>query len=68
MSSREGLVEVEVAMYSGHMIDELMDMVARAERHAEEIKVAPEPQVEMSYYAPRYLYETVNQHAMAGVA
>lgn len=56
-------------MYSGHLMDELMDMVARAERHAEQIKVAPEPQVEtMIYFAPPYLYDTANQHALVGVA
>lgn len=55
-------------MYSGHMIDELMDMVARAERHAAELR-APEPQAEtLEFYPSRYLYDTANQQVLVGVA
>lgn len=54
-------------MYSGHLMDELMNMVARAERHAEEMRVAPAPEA-IEYFAPRYLYEATNQHALVGVA
>ena len=50
------------------MIEELMNMVARAERHAEEIKSTPDDSEALDFYAPRYVYETSNQQALAGVA
>jgi hypothetical protein len=56
-------------MYSGHLMDELMDMVARAEQHAQSTRVAPESKLdEMDYFAARYAYEATNQHALMGVA
>ncbi len=61
-------MDVEEVMYSGHMMDELMDMVARAERHAEELRVAPEVVDAVEFYAPRYLYDSANQRALVGVA
>ena len=56
-------------MYSGHLMDELMQMVARAEQHAQEMKasaeVRPDP---VGFYIPRMVYENPNQQALAGVA
>ncbi len=55
-------------MYSGHLMDELMDMVARAESHAQEMKTAevrPEP---AGYYVPRFVYESSTQQVLVGVA
>lgn len=56
-------------MYSGSLIDELTEMVARAEAHAREQQrmqsAAAEPQVE--YFAPRYVFEPA-QTALIGVA
>ena len=65
----EGFVDVEVNMYSGHLMDELTEMVARAERHATELMATPETQPEtVAFYAPRYLYGSSNQQALVGVA
>lgn len=55
-------------MYSGHMLDELVQMVARAEEHARDTSVAePEVQAPAIYVSP-FLYESRNQHAFVGVA
>ncbi len=57
-------------MYSGKMLDELMEMVARAEEHARTLKAevaepAPQPYV---FYASRYIYDGATQPALVGVA
>ena len=55
-------------MYSGRLMDELMQMVARAEAHAQELKTVemqPEP---IRFYAPRFLYESSTQREYVGVA
>ena len=54
-------------MYSGHVIDELMEMVARAEDRARGEMTLGEAEA-MEYYAPHFLYEGVGQQAVAGVA
>ena len=54
-------------MYSGNMLNELMEMVARAEEHAKELKAEreqPEPYV---FYASRFIYDG-QQQAMIGAA
>ena len=56
-------------MYSGHLMDELMQMVARAEGHAQEMKAAAEVQPDpVGFYVPRLVYEGTNQQVLAGVA
>ena len=57
-------------MYSGRLMDDLITMVARAEEHAKELKVAEAEHEPESYvfYASRYIYDRAAQHAMAGVA
>lgn len=56
-------------MYSGKLMDELMQMVARAEEHAQELKAAeivePEPYIA---FVSRFIYEGTNQQVLAGVA
>jgi hypothetical protein len=55
-------------MYSGRLMDELMQMVERAEEHAQELKtlaVQPEP---IRFYAPQFPYEKPNQQVYVGVA
>ncbi len=57
-------------MYSGNMLNELMDIVARAEEHAKalkaaELEVALEP---YAFYASPYAYDGATQHELAGVA
>jgi len=55
-------------MYSGKLLDELMQMVARAEEHATEIKAEqaqPEPYV---MYASRLIYDGTTQAALVGAA
>jgi hypothetical protein len=55
-------------MYSGKLMDELMQMVARAEEHANEIKAEqaqPEPYV---VYASRLIYDGTTQSALMGAA
>lgn len=57
-------------MYNGKLLDELMEMVARAEEHARLLKAA-EAQAEpesYAFYASRYIYDGAPQHAMVGVA
>lgn len=56
-------------MYNGKLMDELMEMVARAEEHAKVLKAAEAETEPDSYvfYASRYIYDRT-QHAMAGVA
>ncbi len=55
-------------MYTGEIIDELIEMVARAERHAGQLKTAaPEPMFEV--LAPRFFFETsTTQPYLIGVA
>jgi hypothetical protein len=57
-------------MYSGHMIDELMEMVARAEDRALHVSLAvPEPAAVDEIYLPRFLFEpAAQQPALVGVA
>jgi len=56
-------------MYSGKLMEELMQMVTRAEAHARELKAEqaePEPYV---FYASRLIYDgATQQHAMVGAA
>ncbi len=56
-------------MYSGHLMDELTQMVARAEEHAHELepapKAAPEPYVS---FVSRYIYDGATEQVYAGVA
>ena len=55
-------------MYSGNLMNELMQMVARAEEHARQLQVEqaePEPYV---FYASRFVYDGTTQHAMVGAA
>jgi len=55
-------------MYSGNLMDDLMQMVARAEEHAKEIKAEqaqPEPYV---VYASRLIYDGATQTAFVGAA
>lgn len=55
-------------MYSGHMLQELMEMVARAEDHAREIKTSEVDELATALYAPALVYERSNQQAFLGVA
>lgn len=57
-------------MYSGNMLNELMQMVARAEEHARamkaaEVEIEPEP---YTFYVSPYVYDGAAQHELAGVA
>jgi hypothetical protein len=55
-------------MYSGKLMDELMQMVARAEEHASEMKAEqaqPEPYV---VYASRLIYDGTTQPQLVGAA
>ncbi len=57
-------------MYSGNMLNELMDIVARAEEHAKALKAA-ELELELEaypFYASPYAYDAATQHELAGVA
>ena len=57
-------------MYSGNMLNELMEMVARAEEHAKSLQAA-EVAIELeryAFYASPYAYEAATQHELAGVA
>jgi hypothetical protein len=65
----EGPWWMEVTMYSGHLMDELMQMVTRAESHAQQLKVATEAEPDPgTYFVPRFAYERTNQPVHAGVA
>ena len=55
-------------MYSGHMLDGLMQLVARAEENARELKASAEEEQADAFYAQAFLYEAANQQALAGVA
>jgi hypothetical protein len=56
-------------MYSGHLMEELTQMVARAESHAREIKAAAEVQPDpVGFYVPRLVYDGNSQQVLAGVA
>jgi hypothetical protein len=57
-------------MYSGSLIQDLVEMVARAESHAQQqFNVAAEAEPEpMVMFMPRYGYERSNQQAYVGVA
>jgi hypothetical protein len=55
-------------MYSGTMIEQLMEMVARAEDHAHEVRVS-EPERDQPRFASRFMYEMADaQPMMIGVA
>ena len=55
-------------MYSGQMLEELVQMVARAEEHARETRVS-EPEMHMApMYMPAYTCEAQNQQVFVGVA
>jgi hypothetical protein len=55
-------------MYSGRLMDDLMQMVARAEEHAKELKAEPVEPKPYVFYTSRYIYEAAAQTAYAGVA
>ena len=56
-------------MYSGHLMDELMQMVARAESHAQALKAAAEVEPEPpGFQASRFIYEGTTQQVLVGVA
>jgi len=55
-------------MYSGHMMQELMEMVARAEQNAREMKAAEADEMAQALYAPALVYERSNQQAFVGAA
>lgn len=53
-------------MYSGHMLEELVRMVARAEEHARDTRI-DEPEVRtIAMYVPAYTYEMQNQQVFMG--
>lgn len=55
-------------MYSGHMMQELMEMVARAEQHARDMKVEQADELAEALYAPALVFERSNHQAFVGVA
>ena len=57
-------------MYSGKLMDNLMDMVARAENHAQELRAAAEVKpAPVSLYVPNYyVYDTTSRQSLVGVA
>jgi len=56
-------------MYSGHLMDDIMAMVARAESHAQEMKAAAEVKPDpVGFYVPRYVYDGNSQQVLMGVA
>ncbi len=56
-------------MYSGNMLNEIMNMVARAEEHAKELKAEQEKPEPYVFYASRFIYDNATQqHAMVGAA
>jgi hypothetical protein len=57
-------------IYTGELIDELIEMVARAENRAvQQIVAAPEPAAGFESFAPRFLYDAaVTQPVLIGVA
>lgn len=55
-------------MYSGHMLQELMEMVARAEQHAREMRAEQADELAMALYAPALLHESSNRQAYVGAA
>jgi hypothetical protein len=55
-------------MYSGRLMDDLMELVARAERNAQPVQVQAEDKPELvSFIASRFGYDN-NQQYIAGVA
>jgi len=56
-------------MYSGKLMDELMQMVTRAEAHARELKTEQEQPEPYESFASRFIYDgATQQHAMLGAA
>ena len=56
-------------MYSGHMIDELTQIVAQAEEHARTMKAEAEAEPQAyEFYASPYVYDGSTQQVLAGVA
>ncbi|MGH9521446.1 MAG: hypothetical protein ACRD3E_02810 [Terriglobales bacterium] len=51
-------------MYSGHMLQELMEMVARAEQNAREMKLEQNDELAKALYAPALLHEASNRAYM----
>ena len=55
-------------MYSGRMLEQIVELVARAEENAREITVSePEPQ-RAAVYSSAFLYEVPSQQVLVGVA
>ena len=55
-------------MYSGHMLDQLVELVARVEENAREIRVSePEPE-RAEVYSSAFLYEVPSRQILVGVA
>ncbi len=54
-------------MYTGHMIEELIDLVARAEDHAQGAAAAPGIKLD-EIPMPQFFYEPAQQPAIIGVA
>ena len=56
-------------MYSGNLMNDLMQMVARAEEHARELKAQQAEKESYVFYASRFIYDGATQpHAMVGAA
>ncbi len=55
-------------MYTGQMIDELMEMVARAEDHARAVRLAQLAVPDERTFVSRLMYVPDAQPAMIGVA
>jgi hypothetical protein len=56
-------------MFTGMVIDELMEMVARAEHHAHEPRMTAEPERDQELLAAHFAYRaTDSQPMMIGVA
>jgi hypothetical protein len=55
-------------MYSGHLMDELMHMVAQAEAHAKELRAEQAEPETYIQFASRFIYDGVTQPALAGAA
>ena len=55
-------------MYSGKLMEELMQMVARAEEHANEIMAEQEQPEAYVFYSSRSAYDATTQPALMGAA
>ena len=67
MPSRKVFVGEE-DMYSGKLMEELMQMVARAEEHANEIMAEREQPEAYVFHASRPAYDATTQPALMGAA